>query len=232
VGPPFPWSVQLFSKYGWCKIIKIWILLDQQSFSFATLQILGASTTALLSKNPLHLKSVRHHVVQIKTCMSCSIWRLGASSRLWKGGQHGLDGGDNAANLMERRARWSHGEDTATWTEQWRRLMRVGRELASMQTGNLRAGFSRWETCSGGSASEQRRLENWAAASSTEGRLGEKLLRNTRAGRFWWGSPQTSGLGAPRAIQNLGRDAGSFGRARILGGFLGYCWSNKFLLDI
>jgi hypothetical protein len=44
--------------------------------------------------------------------------------------------------------------------EQWRRLMRVGRELAAMQTGNLRAGFSRWETCSGGSASEQRRLEN------------------------------------------------------------------------
>ena len=55
---------------------------------------------------------------------------------------------------------------------------------------------------------------------------------NTCTQRFLLGSPRTSGLGAPRAGRNLGRDGGSIGRTEILGRFLGYYWNTKFLLYI
>ena len=176
--------------------------------------------------------------MQIKICTRYSIW---SECKLRKGGHHGLNGEDNAASSMKRTTqrprrrggRLRSGRRAVTTPDARRprrRLMRGGRGNAhSKLVGRPRqmGNRQRWQL------GKPTTVPQELSSSILDGRKkGRELPINTCAQRVLLGSPRTSGLGVPRAGRNLGHDGGSIGRAEILGRFLGYCWSTKFLLHV
>ena len=170
--------------------------------------------------------------MQIKICTSYSI---GVKCKLWKGGHYGLNGEDNAASSMKRttqrprrrggRLRPGRRAVAMPDARRPRQCIQAYSKLASRprQMGNRQ----RWQL------GKPTTVPRGLSSSILDGRKkGRELPINTCAQRFLLGSPRTSGLGAPRAGRNLGRDGGSIGRTEILGRFLGYYWNTKFLLYV
>ena len=125
--------------------------------------------------------------------------------KLRKGGHHGLNGEDNAASSMKRTTqrprrrggRLRPGRRAVATPDARRPRQCIHQTCRPALTDGKQAAVPAWEANNDASRTEHTCTQSF-------------LLR-------------TSGLGAPRAGRNLGRDGGSIGRTEILGRFLGYC---------